>query len=143
MFKEVPNNGEERNVPDPTSAHREGGPSYSYRGYLALGGRIDEATYNEAMAAVSDHVPEKPFTKRQVNNIAGISEISLDNIQAETGIDPVVIYDFLRHHKKPADAQFHHGAMFDQQLMVEALRMLEQEDAVKKIIEKHDNLSFS
>lgn len=129
---------------------REAESKYSYAGYVACGGRINETDYNRVMLLASKSMPYTPRVNQsgvpmgdQTKITSEISGVDIGAITAETGIDPRCIYDILRHDEKPADAQYHHGAMSDQALLVESLRMLEQGSAAQAIADRHPNIQFT
>lgn len=123
---------------------------YTYAGYASLGGRIDEENYQRVMkkaleiSQVSDHEVMNSAAA-QTKHSAEISGVSLDRIHEETGIDPRAIYAILRNDIAPDGVAHHHVQMSDQQLLVEALRMLEQEHAVRAVIkaEELSHISFN
>ena len=127
----------EANVP------QEEEPKYSYAGYVACGGRIDEVNYRRVMRAVQAAPTPEMYAKRQTEITAEISGVSLDAIGDETGIDPRAVYGILRHDNMPPEAKDHHAQMSDQQLLVESLRMLEQDSAVQAIMDKHPHIQFN
>ncbi len=128
-------------MPKTTTARAEGEPKFTYAGYLACGGRIDEENYERVMERARQEKHEN-FAADQTKVTADISGISLEAIGTEAGIDPRVVYGILRHDEKPAETPHHHAQMSDQLLLVEALRMLEQGDAAARVIAKHPHMSF-
>ncbi len=140
--------GRDFDVAAPTMG--EGEPKYSYAGYVASGGRINETDYNRVILLAEESMPYKPRVNQsgipagdQTKITSEISGVDIGAITTETGIDPRCIYDILRHDEKPADAEYHHGAMSDQALLVESLRMLEQGGAAQAIVDKHPNIQFA
>ena len=130
-------------IPETSVAQQEEEPGYSYAGYVACGGRIDEVNYRRVMKAIQNNPSIDVYAKRQTEITAEISGVSLDTIRNETGIDPRAIYGILRYDHMPPGAKDHHGQMSDQQLLVESLRMLEQSDAVQAIVDKHPHIQFN
>lgn len=120
-------------------------PKYSFEGYVAAGGRIDEANYQRVMKRASEESGHFRVDRMrdQTRSTADVSGVSLDAVRDDAGIDPRCIYEILRYDVKPADVKDHHGQMSDQQLLVESLRMLEQGSAAQAIIDKHPHISFS
>src|SRR3989338_6022456 len=120
-------------------------PPYSYEGYIAMGGRIDEENYRRVMKRASEESGHFRVgqLRDQTRITAEISGISLDAIRDDAGIDPRRIYEILRHDLKPGDAKHHHSQMSYQELLVESLRMLEQGDGVSAVLKKHSNISFN
>jgi len=144
MYKEFTAEREGEMRDDP--ARPESEKKYTYAGYLAHGGRIDEATYNSVMQRVGEDPAAdfaEDFADSQTKITADISGISLDAIRNETGIDPRFIYGVLRHDMGPDGVEHHHSQMSDQQLLVESLRMLEQGSAVGAVIDKHPHMQFN
>lgn len=129
-------------IPETNVPVEEEAPKYSYAGYVACGGRIDEVNYRRVMKTIQNN-PGPEMSKRQTEITAEISGVSLDAIRNDTGIDPRAIYGILRHDHMPPEAKDHHGQMSDQQLLVESLRMLEQGDAVQAIVDKHTHMQFN
>lgn len=128
-----------------TAATIEHEPKYSYAGYVAVGGRIDEANYQRVMKRASEESGHFRVNhlRDQTRSTADVSGVSLDAVRDDVGIDPRCIYEILRYDEKPADAKDHHSQMSDQELLVESLRMLEQGSAAQAIIDKHPHISFS
>lgn len=145
MYKDIEIFDADAELPQDMSAVIERESPYSYEGYVAMGGRIDEENYHRVMKRASEESGH--FTVDQMRDqtrlTAEISGISLDAIRDDVGIDPRCIYEILRHDVKPVDAEHHHSQMCDQKLLVESLRMLEQGDAAQAIINRHPNISFS
>ena len=123
--------------------HEEAG--YSYAEYVAAGGRIDEGNHTRVMDRVHGRTDDgsEDSAWNQTNITAEISGISFEEITRETGVDPRRVYALLRNDMGPADVEHHHAQMSDQQLLVEALRMLGREDAVNAIMAKHPHIQFS
>lgn len=122
---------------------QEEAPKFSYTGYVACGGRIDEVNYRRVMKAIQNAPNAGMYAKRQTEITAEISGVSLEAIRNDTGIDPRAIYDILRHDHMPPGVKDHHVQMCDQQLLVESLRMLEQNEAVQAIIDRHPHIQFN
>lgn len=144
MYREISENGAGGDMTTP-SVESKGERNYSYAGYVAAGGRIDEENYHRVMNRARD-ASQSGFrgdaAADQSGVTARISGISLDAIREEIGIDPRIIYEILRSDVRPTDAKHHHGSMSDQQLLVESLRMLEQGDAAEAIVTTHPNIPF-
>jgi len=113
----------------------------NYQKYLALGGIINEADYNNALERIkSFHSLTKTLILQAVN-IAKYAGIELQNI--EDGLDSrVMLYGILRIDIKPEGVEYYHSSMSDQKIFVEALRMLEDTESVDKMIKRHPNISF-
>lgn len=144
MYRDISGNGEGANMTTP-SIESNGEWNYSYSGYVALGGRIDEANYNRVMERVREESQAgltHSSLAQQTHVTAEISGISLDALSEETSVDARHIYEILRHDVRPKDVEHHHGSMSDQQLLVESLRMLEQGDAAEAIIATHPHMPF-
>ena len=129
-------------TPETSVPQQEESPKYSYAGYVACGGRIDEVNYRRVMKTIQDD-PGAQFFKGQTEITAEISGISLDAIRNATGIDPRAIYTILGNDQKSPEVKDHHGQMWDQQLLVESLRMLEQSDAAQAIVDEHPHIQFN
>lgn len=143
MYRDLENGGIEMEIQELSVPPNEGGPKYSYEGYVACGGRIDEVNYRRVMKAVQNAPLDGESAKRQTDITALISGVSLEAIRNDTGIDPRAIYGILRHDHMPLEVKAHHTQMSDQQLLVESLRMLEQEGAVQAIMDKHPHIEFN
>ena len=132
-----------------TVATPEGGLVYTYGDYVAHGGRIDEDNYTRVMqraqneSSVGAVGAEENYAQLQTATIANASGVSLEKIRDEVGLDPVCIYGILRSDKFPTKTTNHHGQMTDEQLLVEALRMLGEQSAVDSIIAKYPHISFN
>lgn len=121
---------------------------FSYTNYVALGGRINRGDYARVMERAqeeSNATSGEGFSKNQTRTTAEISGVDLDAVRDEFGIDPRCVYGILRYDELPplAIPQYHHGAMSDQALLVESLRMIGAVEAVNAIVEKHPHISFS
>lgn len=143
MYRDSENGVIEMEIQESSVPPQEEAPKYSYAGYVACGGRIDEVNYRRVMKAVQNDPSAAMNTNRQTEITAEISGVSLEAIRNDTGIDPRAIYGILRNDHRPPDATDHHVQMSDQQLLVESLRMLEQESAVQAIIDKHPHIGFN
>jgi len=112
---------------------------HSYPRYKALGGIINEKDYKSALdRAQSMAALENKSLVLQAKMIAEESGIALHSL--EIASDPrVILYGILRTEVNPGE-KYHHSQMGDQQLFAEALRMLEDEDSLKKLIEAHPNI---
>ena len=142
MYKEEETT--EVGMSEQTTSH-EGESRYSYADYISMGGRIDEENYTRVIQMAQDEAGASAVTKFtlfQTATIAGTSDISLEAIHAETGINPVCIYSILRSDKIPREVRDHHSQMNDQQLLVESLRMLGAHSAIDAIIAKHPHITF-
>ncbi len=147
MHKEsIENYGRGDGVPETSATLPEGNKEYSYAGYIAHGGRIDEENYTRVMETASKKSDEsypEDSVHHQTQTVEAISGISLDAIGDSAGIDPRLVYRILRTDVMSSGQTYHHGQMHDQQLLVETLRMLEETAAVNAVIAAHPNISFN
>ncbi len=104
----------------------------SYQRYQELGGIINKKDYESALTRSKDTVSLKESLILQAENIAKFAEIELHN--TENAIDKrIILYGILRSDVQPKNVQYHHQQMNDQRLFAEALRMLEDTDALDKL----------
>lgn len=137
---------EEKSVPkieDGTAAEvlltEDGGETKQsgYQEYRALGGIINEAEYVSALEKMKETGTADSMTTTQAGVIARVAGIEFG------ANDPrVVLYGILRNDANTSGAEHHHSQMSDQQLFVEALRMLEDKESVQKVIQAHPHISF-
>lgn len=112
----------------------------AYRQYVDLGGIINEKDYASAMERADDTVVDET-TMAQVKVMTGHAKIELYN--TNDSIDQrIKLYKILRNDVRPEGVKYHHSSMSDQQIFVEALRMLGDKESVNKMIETHPNISF-
>ncbi len=113
----------------------------NYQRYLELGGIINEKDYNNALTrSKNSTIPEKTLITN-AENIAKFSGIELHN--TKDAIDPrIILYGILRRDVQPKEVKHHHQQMSDQQIFVEALRMLGDIKSLDKIIKAYPNISF-
>ena len=108
-----------------------------YQQYLECGGIINEKDYESALARARNAMtapdtPEKELGK-EPGNMAKFAGIELHD--TEDALDQrTVLYRILRADAKPKEVKYHHSQMSDQRLFAEVLRMLHDEDALKKLI---------
>ena len=114
---------------------------YNYQRYLALGGIINEVDYNSAIERIDIFHPLSKTLILQAKNIAKYAGIELQNVEGDLD-KRVGLYGILRSDIRPEGVKYHHNSMSDQQIFVEALRMLEDAESVDKMIKKHRNISF-
>jgi len=116
--------------------------SLTYSRYTELGGIINETDYlsiRQRADAIS--IPDKLSTS-QVNVIAGVAGIRL--LSSGKTLEPMTkLYMIMRADKKPEGVVYHHSQMTDQRLFAEALRILEDEKSLNKLIAAHRHISFS
>ncbi len=130
----------------PEEAVGENESGFSYGNYVALGGRINEKDFTRVMARAqveTNTTRGEGFSKNQTGITAEISGVDLDAVRDEFGVDPRCVYGILRHDEKPTGVEYHHGAMSDQALLVESLRMIGAISAVDAIIAKHPHIAFN
>lgn len=112
----------------------------NYQKYLELGGIINEADYISALER-TDNAPVGIATIAQVRIMANHAKIELHN--QDNSIDRrIKLYRILRTDIRPDGIKHHHDSMSDQQIFVEALRMLGDKESTNKMIESHPNISF-
>lgn len=125
-------------VLSPNKEEKEDTMENEYKKYRELGGIINKGDYMSAILRAKDTVSTDEYLVKHAKMIARVAGISLDEN------DPrVVLYGILRNDKKPADKEPHHSSMSDQRIFVEALRMLKDEDALKKCIDSYPHISFN
>ncbi|MDO8656985.1 MAG: hypothetical protein Q7K45_07150 [Nanoarchaeota archaeon] len=113
----------------------------NYQRYQELGGIINEKDYNGAIKRSENATTVREILIRQAENIAKFAGIELHSTQ--DAIDPrIILYGILRSDVGPEEVKYHHDQMSDQQIFVEALRILEDTESVDKMIKAHPNISF-
>ncbi len=126
-----------------SEASVEGGADIAgggYERYQALGGIINEQDYASALARAKEAAAVDKTQMAQVEVMARVAGIEL---KTEGAVDPrAVLYGILRSDRNTSGAKYHHSQMGDQRLFVEALRMLGDEESLKKFIESHPHISF-
>jgi hypothetical protein len=114
----------------------------AYQQYRKLGGIINENDYRIILIRALGVPRSSETSVLQVENIAEKAGIALHDAGGAT--DPrTILYGILRPDTKPADVQYHHAQMSDQRLFAEVLRILGDDDSLKKLIEKYPNIPFS
>lgn len=132
--------------------------------YMVLGGIINEKDYVNALRRAEtgtgpdqskvDKLGPDHNKQTRINQVIGIVDtinrilkekneegIVLRNIDGK--LDPKVKLYLVLRGDQNTETGFHHSAMSDQRLFAEVLRMLEDEDSLKKLIKTHPNISFS
>lgn len=108
--------------------------------YRELGGIINKVDYYDALvrARLTTHVNRCYVA--QAENMAHKAGFVLENVPGH--LDPItILYGVLRGDRKP-DAEYFHGQMGDQRLMVEVLRMLDCPDLIQQMKSAYFNMSF-
>src|SRR3989338_10424747 len=97
----------------------------NYQNYVELGGIINEKDYDSALtrlkeAEIEQDIPNKSQIKQAevMLNFAGIELVFRDIYRM------VKLYSILRDDVRSEGVKYHHDQMCDQQIFVEALRML-------------------
>ncbi len=117
------------------------GSPQKYQRYLELGGIINENDYDSALLRAGNTTTLDKTRTAQAENIARFAGIEL--CDTEDSLDPItVLYGILRADIRPEKVRHHHSQMSDQRLFAEALRMLEDAEALNKLIRAHPNISF-
>lgn len=112
-----------------------------YRRYQELGGIINEKDYDSALARAKNTITLDVCLIKQSEVISEFSGIELCN--TEDSLDQrTILYGILRADIRPEKVRHHHSQMSDQCLFAEALRMLEDVDALNKLIRAHPHISF-
>ena len=115
---------------------------YSYQRYRELGGIIYEKNYQRALDRARHTVTlDNEKLVGQAEFIAGKSGFTLHNSRGALD-QRTILYGILRTDANPG-VKYHHSQMGDQQLFAEALKMLEDEGSLKKLIEAHPNIFHS
>ena len=114
---------------------------YNYQHYLELGGIINEDDYNSALTRAKGSISLNNAHRKQAESIARFLEIELHNTE-NTPDRRIVLYGVLRGDIRPEGVKNHHDQMCDQQIFVEALRMLGDFESVEKAIKAYPNISF-
>jgi hypothetical protein len=138
-----------------------------YKRYRELGGIINEADYASALARTKEKVIVNELFAKHAKNMARVAGIVLDEKDSRA-----ILYGILRGdtetnvsekkqkenkeiktdesvHRdnnsvlKKKETEGYLSQMSDQKIFVEALRMLGDEDALKKCIEAYPNISFN
>lgn len=114
----------------------------SYQRYLELGGIINEADYKRALDRIEGGVDVNSRDQiKQAKSIARRAGIELKT--GGSAVDPrVVLYVILRSDTRPSGVIYHHDQMTDQRIFAEALRMLQDADALDKLIHAYPGISF-
>lgn len=111
----------------------------SYEQYRKLGGIINEKDYESALLRAEDHPMPNIYLVAQLASIARTAGIEPLNAN-----DPrTILYAVLRYDTAPESVLYHHSQMSDQRLFAEVLRMLQDTDSLKKLIDTHPHISFS
>ena len=132
-----------------------------YGNYLKLGGIINESDYEKATTKAED-INALESRAEQINKLAEMAGLDphtadivikqAENIARFIGIaiggndsdldHRIVLYGLLRSDTREKGAKYHHDAMSDQQIFMEAVRMAGDAESVKKMIEKYPNINF-
>ncbi|MDO8600117.1 MAG: hypothetical protein Q7R73_00665 [bacterium] len=114
---------------------------HSYQHYKELGGIINEKDYQSALdRAKNIMISDNEFAISQVNVMARTSGITLHNSK-DASDQRIILYGILRtDFKSKEEAEYHHADMSNQKLFAEVLRMLGDEDSLKKLIEAHPHI---
>ncbi|MDO8557776.1 MAG: hypothetical protein Q7S09_01115 [bacterium] len=112
-----------------------------YQHYLELGGIINEADYESALARAKNITTLDGTLIAQAELIAKVSGIELRNTK-DTIDRRTILYGILRTDTTPKEVQYHHSQMSDQRIFGEVLRMLGDADSLDKLIKAHPNISF-
>ena len=113
----------------------------NYQRYLCLGGIINEKDYNSAIERAGGITTVDGMLLGQTKVMSDFAGIELHN--SKNSVDPrVILYGILRSDVRPKGVKYHHDQMSDQQIFVEALRMLGDTESVNKMIKVHPNTSF-
>ena len=104
----------------------------SYQQYRKMGGVINEKDYKSALDRAKNAAAlDNKSLILQVELIARKAGIALQN--PEGALDQrIILYGILRTDINQGE-KYHHSQMSDQQLFAEALRMLKDEESLKKI----------
>ncbi|MDO8504751.1 MAG: hypothetical protein Q7S36_02760 [Candidatus Liptonbacteria bacterium] len=125
--------------PDKMEPKNESGkeaPENNYEQYKSLGGIINENDYQSALDRMDSAKELKKDSSQiiQALNMSLYAKIELNG--PEKSADPrVLLYATLREDAGPKDNTYHYSQMSDQRLFAEALRMLGDEDSLKKMVE--------
>lgn len=111
----------------------------TYKKYRELGGIINESDYNSALSRLETYIPDK----NQIQQVLNMTDFAGIELSPKPATDPIVkLYSILRNDVRPQGVKYHHDQMSDQQILVEALRMLEDAESADKMINKHPHISF-
>jgi len=109
---------------------------YTYEQYKSLGGKINRYDYQSALDRIQGANISNKTSILQAESMAKNAGIILHN--TESNIDPrIILYGILCTDKKLAKDQNHNGQKGDQYIFAEALRILEDTDALSKLIETY------
>ena len=110
----------------------------NYQRYLELGGIIYKKDYDNALERAENTTAIDEILIMQADNIAKFAEIQLSGrLDKRT-----ILYGILRRDVRPKEVEHHHSRMSDQQIFVEALRMLGDAESLDKMIKAYPNISF-
>jgi len=113
----------------------------NYQRYIDMGGIINEKDYNSVLERARSMTTVDETLIGQMKVILDFAGIELHN--SKNSVDPrVILYGILRSDVRPKGVKYHHDQMSDQQIFVEALRMLGDTESVNKMIKVHPNTSF-
>lgn len=112
----------------------------NYERYRELGGIINEADHRSALIRAGQTTHVDTHLVAQAEIIAHKAGFILDNYPDH--IDPItILYGVLRSDRKPG-AEYYHGQMSNQRLMVEVLRKLDCPDLIRQVKSAYFNMSF-
>lgn len=115
-------------------------PENNYERYKSLGGIINENDYRSALDRAGEATALTRQHIAQAEVMAKVAGITLHSTKGF--LDPkVALYGVLRSDRNPRE-KYHHSQMSDQRLFAEALRMLGDDDSLRKLIATHPNISF-
>ncbi|MBI2064501.1 MAG: hypothetical protein HYT62_00385 [Candidatus Yanofskybacteria bacterium] len=105
----------------------------SYQRYLEIGGIINETDYNSALSRLKEaetrgEMPDNS-SMAQAQTIADVADIDLNGQNGQIAR----LYSILRNDIRPEKQKYHHSDMSDHRIFREALRMLEDVDALDKL----------
>jgi hypothetical protein len=119
----------------------------AYAGYQGAGGIINEGVFQrifkeaEAANGLDQKKSEIKTAIQQGIHIANFAKIELHNLEKK--LDPkIILYVLLRTDYIPEGEQNHHGQMSDQQIFMEAARMLGDSEAIEKMKKTYPNINF-
>ena len=116
-----------------------------YERYVKLGGIINQEDYNSALSRLEiAETNDEPLDEKQtsyVQKLLKYADIELGS--GDRAYRIVKLYSILRADTRPEKVKYHHDQMSDQQILVEALRILDDENAVSSMIAKYTNILFN
>ena len=115
----------------------------NYQRYLELGGIINEKDYDRALTRLKEAEIEQDIPdKGQIEQVEEMLVFAGIELRFRDIYRTVKLYSILRDDVRSEGVKYHHDQMCDQQIFVEALRMLGDIESRDKMINAYPNISF-